>query len=533
MEKLKKARLGLSCFAENGIVILAAAVLCMLSVLCFVQHAYMPMQGNEHMMYFRNGKTFYVLLIAAIVVLGGLLALIARVSVRVSDRKLYVVFAVLYLLAGCYLVFNVHTVLRADAKMVFRTALRFQEGNFRSLTVGHYFFKYPHQLGLLTLERILMRFSQDCRFFFFVYLLMVIAANFFLWKTTDLWFGHNRKINCLELVLSFAFFPQLFFTLFLYGTVPGMLLLSMAVYGFSRYWDGGRRRWFVLGLLAIVLSCLIRNNYSIAAIALFLLFVLRGIRQGRMRQLVLAAILILAIPVSTNLLQNFYRATTEINFGEGVPKVVYITMGLQEPGRYSLRESGWYNGYNDRLINQCDYDMDKVGKQAKKDLKERVVQMAKYPTYSARFFLRKIRSTWTDSVFQSVWSGPIERPDAYSKTKLLRDLYSGRMSYQALYMAGSVMLFLIYLFALLALLIRKWWTKSGFSNLMLFPFLYFLGGFVFHLFWETKSQYVYPYVLMLLPMTAYAMQWCGCRIKQRWDARRRSKQLDNGNNANE
>ena len=533
MEKVKKARLKLSCFGETVVVILAAVILCLLSALCFVQHAYMPMQGSEHMMYFRNGKAFYGLLFVAVLMLGWIIYLLARCSEHLSERRLFCVLAVLYLLIGCYLAFNVHTVLRADAKMVFRTALRFREGNFRSLTIGHYFFKYPHQLGLLSLERILMKFSPDCRFFFFVYLLMVIATNFFLWKTTDLWFGHNRKINCLELILSFAFFPQLFFTLFLYGTVPGMLFLSIAVYGFSCYWDSGRRRWFVLGLLAIVLSCLIRNNYSIAAIALFLLFVLRGIRQGRVRQLILAAILILAIPVSTNLLQNFYRATTEINFGEGVPKVVYITMGLQEPGRYSLRESGWYNGYNDRLIDKYNYDMDKVGKQAKRDLKERTAQMVKYPVYSAQFFLRKIRSTWTDSVFQSVWSGPIERPDAYSKTKLLRDLYSGRMSYQALYMAGSVMLFLIYLFALLALLIRKWRVKSGFSNLMLFPFLYFLGGFVFHLFWETKSQYVYPYVLMLLPMTAYAMQWCGCRVKRRWDARRQRKPADKANNANE
>lgn len=518
---MTNARIRVSCFAENAIVILAAAVLCLLSMLCFVQHAYMPMEGNEHMLYFRNGKTFYALLAAALLLLGLTIYLIARFSDRLSDRRLYVLLAALYLNAGSYLIFNSHTVLRADAKMVFRTALRFQEGNFRSLTIGHYFFKYPHQLGLLSLERILMKFSPECRFFFFAYLIMVIATNFFLWKTTDLWFGHNRKVNCLELILSFAFFPQLFFIMFLYGTVPGMLFLSIAVYALSRYWDNGRWRWFVLGLAAIVLSCLIRNNYSIAAIALFLLFVLRGIRQGRMRQIVLGGILLVSIPLSTSLLQNVYRATTEINFGEGVPKVVYITMGLQEPGRYSLRESGWYNGYNDRLIDKYHYDMDAVERQAKKDLTARVGKMAKYPVYSAQFFLRKIRSTWTDSVFQSVWSGPIERPDAYSQSVLLRDLYSGRMSYQALYMVGSVLLFLIYLFALLFLPIRKRWTKSGFSNLMLFPLLYFLGGFTFHLFWETKSQYVYPYVLMLLPLTAYSMQWCARRARQRWSRRRK------------
>ncbi len=520
---MKKVRLCLSCFAENAIVILAAAVLCLLSLLCLVQHAYMPMEGDEHMMYFRNGWGFYCLLLVAFAALGLTLYLIQRFSGRVSDRKLFGILAVLYLIAGCYLLFNAHMVLRADAKMVFRTALRFQEGNFRSLTVGHYFFRYPHQLGLLSLERVLMKFSPDCRFFFFTYLVMVITTNFFLWKTTDLWFGHNHMVNCLELLLSFAFLPQLFFILFLYGTVPGMLFLSIAVYGFSRYWDSSRWRWFLLGLAGIVLSCLIRNNYSIAAIALFLLFFLRGIRQGRLRQMILALVIIGSIPVSTQLQQSFYRATTEINFGKGVPKVVYITMGLQEPGRYSQRESGWYNSYNDHLIQEYNYDMDKIEKRAKNDLRERVSLMVKYPAYSAQFFMRKIRSTWTDPVFQSVWSGPIERPDAYSTSILMRDLYRGGMSYQTLYLFSSVMLFLLYLFALLFLAVRKIWSKDGLPNLMLFPFLYLLGGFTFHLIWETKSQYVYPYVLMMIPMTAYSMQWCARRVKQRWHIYRRKR----------
>ena len=36
-------------------------------------------------------------------------------------------------------------------------------------------------------------------------------------------------------------------------------------------------------------------------------------------------------------------------------------------------------------------------------------------------------------------------------------------------------------------------------------FLYLIGGLLFHLLWETKSQYTYTYVFVLIPFAAYSM----------------------------
>ena len=36
------------------------------------------------------------------------------------------------------------------------------------------------------------------------------------------------------------------------------------------------------------------------------------------------------------------------------------------------------------------------------------------------------------------------------------------------------------------------------------PCLYLIGGVLFHLAWETKSQYVYPYIFLLIPPAASA-----------------------------
>ena len=35
--------------------------------------------------------------------------------------------------------------------------------------------------------------------------------------------------------------------------------------------------------------------------------------------------------------------------------------------------------------------------------------------------------------------------------------------------------------------------------------IFLIGGFIFHLFWETKSQYVYPYVFILIPYSSYTI----------------------------
>ena len=38
--------------------------------------------------------------------------------------------------------------------------------------------------------------------------------------------------------------------------------------------------------------------------------------------------------------------------------------------------------------------------------------------------------------------------------------------------------------------------------MQLYPVIFFLGGFFFHLIWETKSQYVYIYIFLLMPIAA-------------------------------
>ena len=67
-----------------------------------------------------------------------------------------------------------------------------------------------------------------------------------------------------------------------------------------------------------------------------------------------------------------------------------------------------------------------------------------------------------------------------------------------------------------------WWNKLlkkkqkiEYANYLTLVMLFFVGGFLFHLIWETKSQYVWTYVEILIPISAmefnhlfaYANRW--------------------------
>lgn len=43
------------------------------------------------------------------------------------------------------------------------------------------------------------------------------------------------------------------------------------------------------------------------------------------------------------------------------------------------------------------------------------------------------------------------------------------------------------------------------NSLIFYPYIYFSGGFLFHLIWETKSQYAYPYIVLLFPVAAFGL----------------------------
>ena len=123
------------------------------------------------------------------------------------------------------------------------------------------------------------------------------------------------------------------------------------------------------------------------------------------------------------------------------------------------------------------------------------------PARARRFFLDKTISQWCDPMYESVWTGPLEDCGQYTHTEILQSLYTGGTWAAGIADYLKTLCIGLWVFALL-FLIFSGGKQTGWEML----YLYFIGGLLFHTFWEGKSQYTYTYLFVLIPFAAYAFR---------------------------
>ena len=141
-----------------------------------------------------------------------------KYSDRIDERKLFLIFTIVYLLAGIYVIVNINSVLRYDALSVHKASVAMHHGNFSTMNKGHYTYRYPHQIGFLIYEYILGFISHDAKLLFGINLAAIFGINYFVYKITKEIFDDQHKVNLTAITLSFLFLPQFFFLTFAYGS---------------------------------------------------------------------------------------------------------------------------------------------------------------------------------------------------------------------------------------------------------------------------------------------------------------------------
>ena len=490
--------------------------------LCLVFQVYITLNFDERPIYYRNGPLFFL----ALVVAAAAVFAAGRLLRRLNPQRLFAALAILFAAAGLYLVLHVDASVRGDAGMIFKYVVPFSEGDYTGLTEGRYLRWYPYQLGMLTWEMLLGKISLNPRFFFCVNLLLAEGSNFLQWKLTEHLFPGNRAAANYAILLSFLFAPQFFFILFLYGQIPGLFFLEAgALCALFAAGDPAereteqnsavsRRARAAAGILSCVLtgiSVLLKPNYMIGTIALAIVCFLRYLRGGQQAKrraglhcaaLFLCAGLLIVPPVMQQGLYTYYRSESGIDFGSGAPMSTVIAMGLMESE--GTREDGWYNGFEYDTFEAAGFDEAAADAVGRAKIRELLSEMAKDPVRAAGFFGRKIVSTWCDPLCGSVWAGPLPAADQQTYSAVLQNIYRGGRVYELLENWMNIEILVILAGALLTALSGLFpnGKREEADPLLLYPALYFLGGFLFHLASETKSQYIYMYLFSLIPLCA-------------------------------
>lgn len=193
--------------------------------------------------------------------------LLFKFSERIDEKKLFLFFSVIYLVAGIYMIININSVLRYDALSVHKASIAIHHGKFTTMDMGHYMYRYPHQIGFLIYEYILGFISYDAKLLFGMNLAAIFGINFFIYKITKEIFNDQHKVNLTAITLSFLFLPQFFFLTFAYGLIPGFFLLTVGV--FYLFAAVRTKKWkdMILSSIFLMLAVLMKKNFIIALAA--------------------------------------------------------------------------------------------------------------------------------------------------------------------------------------------------------------------------------------------------------------------------
>lgn len=433
----------------------------------------------------------------------GLLWLFWRICDRISLRALTLVLGVWTLVAGCLFICQVKLQTSQDSYIVTFWAMQAARGD--TSYYHDYFAAFPYQFGFALYEELVFRLlfwvvphipeGFACMILQGMNLLFVIGTAWLLIACAGRLF-HSRRVQKLTAFLLLLSLHGIFFCTYLYGNVPGFFFAMLAVWfylGFQEKKKGGDA---VFCALALALAVMLKLNYLIVFIALVIVWLLELLRKWEWRSFVCLLLCAAAVLGLKNMPQRFYERRMGEDFGSGVPMIGWMALGFHE----GQTCSGWYEAtYTVSAFLDADKDSAAAAAVAREALTKRMQEFRQEPGEALAFFNRKFLSQWNEPTYEVIWNnnvrGHFTEPGRLY-TLLCRE---GEGTIKSL-MNGYQQLIFCGLCLALAALLRRREPQTALLPLML------LGGMLYHLLFEAKSQYSYHFFLMMVPLAAYGLE---------------------------
>ncbi len=307
-----------------------------------------------------------------------------------------------------------------------------------------------------------------------------------------------------------------------------------------------------LPILAILLA-IARLVYSGAAIAIVAAVITLGVHtvvvvrnhneqtcKMSCRKELAGLALVLLVPILAGRLTSaVFTSRSGIEDVGGIPATAYILMGITSDGDKTACGPGSYDATNVYIYEISGRDHSAANREAL----SRINYAARDYLRGRRdlnFFLEKVRNEWTDPWFSSavmtvyLWSNELEISEEF-RAFLTGPVVQGIESFLSAFNVGTYLLASAAVACILYGLGKRKrmplgricrnqdqieheqlncngatvgrepeWLYADVTRLLL-P-LYFLGGFVFYLFWEAKARYCFSYFVCLIPLAAYGAE---------------------------
>ena len=326
-------------------------------------------------------------------------------------------------------------------------------------------------------------------------------------------------------------------------------------------------------ILFLTLSVMLRKNSLIPVIAVLLVLLFEALRPGRNGKMRLG-LLIMAVCLAVTsvgilpLVQKCYEKKAGNTLSSGVTAMSYLAMGMQE----ASRGCGWYNGFNIDTYDTAGMDTAIANEISRLAIDESLTYFREHPGYTADFYLHKHLSQWADGTYASRQA---TLATYGGRSAFFKEVYEGSLSegYIEWCNAWQNVLYLgVLVFCIDSLKKRRkskvvghmadqtaghtagctadhmadrhgadqhgadrlgadrhgadrhgadqhgadWHgaDRLGADRLYVYVGLIaVLGGFLFHIFWEANSRYIFSYSLLLMPYCGAGVYTGICRIR--------------------
>ena len=316
-------------------------------------------------------------------------------------------------------------------------------------------------------------------------------------------------------------------------------------------------------ILFLTLSVMLRKNSLIPIIAVLLVLLFEALRPGRNGKMRLG-LLIMAVCLAVTsvgilpLVQKCYEKKAGNTLSSGVTAMSYLAMGMQE----ASRGCGWYNGFNIDTYDTADMDTALANEISRLAIDERLAYFREHPGYTADFYLHKHLSQWADGTYASRQA---TLATYGGRSAFFKEVYEGSLSGEYIEWCNAwqnVLYLGVLVFCIDSLKKRRkskvvghmtdqtagrtagctadhmedqlgadqlgadqlgadrhgtdqlGADRHGTDRLYVYVGLIaVLGGFLFHIFWEANSRYIFSYSLLLMPYCGAGVYTGLCRIR--------------------
>jgi len=447
----------------------------------------------------RNSALTFVCVAA----LSFVLVLLFNITSKIkhSGYILIVVIAVHVILSVIWIINNTYP-LEVDQRSVWEAAVALENGE--QIADLDYFYHYPFQVGMVYVMRAVVHltgisdpFIWKC---FNIIALVLFDIGIFL-LNIELFGEKGSVINAIVPILLIGFFPMILYTAFVYGTMLSIALVTWSLVGTSKIISGKKNVWALAPIVLIPIANRVYSGTLIATVAIVVALIIASFLLKGKKQLFLLSVaaLVVCISILSGVLVRymFYRQTALAYRNSGVPATAYIYMGsatdggVTGPGSYSEVAVELFDSYGEatsgKALDLC------------KEAFGEYISGAR----SLDFFVEKMKYQWLDPLFGGLtmtchYYGRYEVADSF-ESFLASSIFENSYKYWLKYYIPSI--YFLTLIGAVALLFDK---RTCLLKCLLS--IYFIGGFIFQFFWESKSRYCFAYFLFLIPIAAYGIK---------------------------